>query len=309
MKTSDLTLSIIIILIFIFLYLFNIFVVGVSHIKDNWPIYRCQPLIMPFASTFGHDTSKNFSYCIQNIQTNFMSDLLRPINLNIGILGRITSKITDTLNNVRGFMSIFRFNLAGIFSNIFSTMFNIMIEVQRMIINIKDMIGKMAAIIMTCLYIVSGAMLTMKSMWAGPPGKLVRALCFDPETKVKLKNGEIYPMKDLPLNSILPNGSRVCAVMQISNLDENQNVVEKMYKIKRKLGDAILVSGSHLVYDAAREQFIHVKDLPAAEMSETNCSILSCLITSDHTIQIGEWIFHDWEDSNGSAPKNIGKKE
>jgi hypothetical protein len=53
---------------------------------------------------------------------------------------------------------------------------------------------------------------------------------------------------------------------------------------------------------------VHVKDLPAAEISEVKCDVLYCLITSDHTIQIGEWIFHDWEDSNGSEPKNIGKK-
>jgi hypothetical protein len=55
------------------------------------------------------------------------------------------------------------------------------------------------------------------------------------------------------------------------------------------------------------KQFIHVEDLPSAAASEENCAVLSCLITSDHTIPIGGWIFHDWEDSNGSAPKKIGK--
>ena len=29
------------------------------------------------------------------------------------------------------------------------------------------------------------------------------------------------------------------------------------------------------------------------------------LITSDHSIPIGEWIFHDWEDNNGSPSKNL----
>jgi hypothetical protein len=72
--------------------------------------------------------------------------------------------------------------------------------------------------------------------------------------------------------------------------------------------DDILVSGSHLVYDPSIKQFVHVKDLPSSELSEVDCDVLSCLITSDHTIPIGEWIFHDWEDSNGSAPKKIGGK-
>ena len=281
-----------------------------QRIKDNWPAYRCQPLVIPFASMFGHNTTQNFAYCIQNIQTNFMSDLLKPVNFNLSLLGSIVSDLTTNLNAARGFLSVFRLNISDIFGNIFATMFNIMIEIQRTVINIKDMIGKMTGIMMTTLNILNGSMMTMTSAWAGPPGGLVRALCFHPETKIVLKNGETYPMKDVPLNSILPNGSRVCSVMQISNLDKDGNHVEEMYKIKRHLKesavDDILVSGSHLVYDVTVGQFVHVKDVLVAQKSASKCDILYCLITSDHTIQIGEWIFHDWEDSNGSVPKNIG---
>ena len=150
--------------------------------------------------------------------------------------------------------------------------------------------------------------MTMTSAWTGPPGGLVRALCFHPETKVNLKNGEIVSIKDIPLNSILSNGSRVCAVMQISNLDENGNFVEDLYKVHNKSTESILVSGSHLIYDAPLKQFVHVNELNGSEKTDENCAVLYCLITSDHTIQIGDWIFHDWEDSNGSAPKNIQKK-
>jgi hypothetical protein len=314
MAASDTSLTIIIVIIFIGLYLFNLIVVGMKRIKDNWPVYRCQPLVIPFASVFGHDTSTNFAYCIQNIQTNFMSDLLKPLTFNMDILGGITAGLTDNLNQFRGFMSMFRFNLSDIFQNIFGTMFNIMIEVQRTVINIKDMIGKLAGILMTTLYLLNGSMLTMSSAWNGPPGGLVRALCFHPDTQLNLQNGEMVAMKDIPLNSVLSNGARVCAVMQISNLDEKGAIVEKMYKVKRTRhaknvnanADDIIVSGSHLVYDSTVQQFVHVKELPVAELAGVDCPVLYCLITSDHTIQIGDWIFHDWEDNNGSEAKNIG---
>ena len=147
--------------------------------------------------------------------------------------------------------------------------------------------------------------MTMESAWAGPPGGLVRALCFDPETKLTLMNGKHIAMKDVPLNSILQNGARVCAVMQISNLDENNAIIEKMYRVA-STSTSILVSGSHLIYNPSINQFVHVKDLPTSEVSDVDCAVLSCLITSNHTIPIGEWIFHDWEDSNGSPPKKIG---
>jgi hypothetical protein len=315
MKTSDLTLSIIVIFLFMLLYVFNLLVVGIQRIKDNWPVYRCQPLIMPFAGVFGHNSSENFAFCIQNMQKNFMGPLLQPLNFNIGLLGDITSGLTDSVNSNRSFLSYFRVSVNDTFSNIFSTLFNMMVEIQRIFINIKDIVGKLVGVMTTSLYILNGSIMTMESAWNGPPGGLVRALCFHPDTKLTLKNGEIKSMKDIPLNSILQNGTRVCAVMQISNLDENNAIIEKMYRVKRNLsnndneGDCdILVSGSHLIYNPDIKQFVHVKDLPMSEVTEIDCDVLSCLITSDHTIPIGEWIFHDWEDSNGSAPKNIGSK-
>lgn len=300
MAASDTTLTIIIIITFALIYLFNIILISIKRIKDNWPLYRCQPMVMPFASFFGQNTLKNFSFCIQNIQTSFMDELLKPMNLNMDGIQSITKSLTKDLDFARQFMSGFRFDLGGIFSNIFATLFNIMVEVQRLIISIKDMIGKFTGILITTLYVLEGAIMTMTSAWAGPPGELVRALCFHPETKLKTKDGEIFSMKDIPLNSILPNGSRVCAVMQISNLDKNGGIVEKMYKVKD-----IIVSGSHLIYDPSVDNFIHVKDLPLAEETDIECPVLYCLITSDHTIQIGDCIFHDWEDSNGSEPKNL----
>ena len=105
MKTSDLTLSILVIFIFILLYIFNLLVVGIQRIKANWPVYRCQPLIMPFASVFGHDSSENFAYCIANMQKNFMGPLLQPLNFNISSLGDITGGLTNNLNINRDFIN------------------------------------------------------------------------------------------------------------------------------------------------------------------------------------------------------------
>jgi len=310
MNTSDLTLSIIVIVMFIFLYIFNLVVVGMQRIKENWPVYRCQPLVMPFASFFGHDTSKNYAYCIQSMQKGFMDDLLKPMSFNVNLLGDITGDLTKDFNNFREFTKYFRFSMMDAFSNIFATLFNMMVEVQRSIISIKDMVGKVVGIMTTTLYVLDGSVMTMESAWSGPPGQLVRALCFHPETKLELKNGNKVSMKDIELNSIFENGTRVLSVMKISNLDKNGNIIEKMYKVKRNIkdnndDDYILVSGSHLVYNPDNKQFVEVKDLPSSEISQVDCETLSCLITSNHTIPIGSWIFHDWEDNNGSPSKSL----
>ena len=112
-------------------------------------------------------------------------------------------------------------------------------------------------------------------------------------------------MKDIPLNSILKNDTQVCAVMSISNLDNKGAYVERIFKMNDgEEGETILVSGSHLVLDPETQTFVKVKDLQGKNsptLTNIECDTLSCLITSDHTIPLGKWIFHDWEDDNGKS--------
>ena len=115
--------------------------------------------------------------------------------------------------------------------------------------------------------------------------------CFDPDTLVKLKNGTILSMKDLNLGDILENGSIVESVMKIDN---KRNFVP-LYLIKGQERD-IYVTGSHLVFNNKTKQFCHVEDYYKASLSCKRVDWFSCLITSDHKIQIGNEVFWDWED-------------
>ena len=45
----------------------NIVSVGIKNIEDNWPTYRCNPVVMPFAGMFGQNAVTNFTYCIQTM--------------------------------------------------------------------------------------------------------------------------------------------------------------------------------------------------------------------------------------------------
>ena len=69
MRASDIARVILIVLVFGILYAVNILAVGIERIKQNWPLYRCNPMIMPFASYFGKDTEQNFSQCVGKLQS------------------------------------------------------------------------------------------------------------------------------------------------------------------------------------------------------------------------------------------------
>ena len=305
MNILDLTLAIFIILIFAGLFAFNLLTIGISKIKNNWPVYRCNPVVMPFASIFGQDAVTNFTYCIQTMQSNYMTYLMQPLHYSLDVIGKTGSNITDAINDVRAFFNNIRNFVINIVQSIFGVFLNILIEFQSVTITIKDMFSKMIGIMATLMFTLSGSIQTMTATWAGPPGQLARKLCFHPDTKVRLSNNKVFRMKDIPLNSILPNGTIVKAVMNISNLDDNGNHVEDLYSIKGGEGSDILVSGSHLVYDVTQKQFIHSSELNCAIKTDIKCSEFSCLITSNHIIPIGKWIFHDWEDNNGSKSKQI----
>ena len=306
MKTSDLTLTIFIIFIFVVLNLFNVLGTSLKNVQKNWPKYRCNPVVIPFSGFFGHDAVQNFTYCIQNIQSSSMSDLLEPTNYNLSSLSNQMGSSNDSSNSSRGFMGQFRGFITNIVGGIMSTFLNLLIELQKVVIDIKDLFAKLVGIMATLLYQLTGTVLTLNSTWAGPPGQIVRALCFHPDTLVKTYNNSIIKMKDLKSGDKLKNGKIIQVTMNIHNLDENGKYIESLYTMPAGEDDQpILVSGSHLVFDSKKQNFISVKDSAKSTPSNINSEKLACLITTDHLIPLGKYIFHDWEDNNGSPSKNI----
>ena len=309
MKSGDLGLTILIILLFLVFYLFNILTIGIQNIKDNWIEYRCNPSIMPFASIVGPNginASENFTYCIQNMQSSYMSFLLQPVNYNIGVIGETAKGLSESLNSSREFFNKLRNMITDTISSIFSVFLNIIIEFQRIIIDIKDLFAKLVGILVTMMYVLDGSIKTMNSTWNGPPGKLVRALgkCFHPDTKIQLQSGKYIKMKDVKLGEILKNGSIVEGVMMLHNLDEHKKYIDNYYVILGGENNKdIYVTGSHLIYNKDLNDFQQVCYYPHAIPSNHSSEYFSCLITNNHIIQIGNNIFHDWEDNNGSISK------
>jgi hypothetical protein len=260
-----------------------------DDVKNNWPTYRCNP---PYW-VFSEDISTDFNYCIQQTQTNTMSYLLQPMNFLISNLTEVSGGLVDSLNNMRKMIANIRSFTSSIIQNIFGVFSNLIIEFQKILIAIRDMVGKIIGILMVIMYVMDGSIKTMRSMWNGPPGDLVRSIgsCFHPETKIRTKTGEIYAMKDLPLGIELEDGGKVFSVLKVDNPNK-----DLLYKILND-DDAIYVTGEHFILDPETNKFIQVKDYKGAELqTEVYSSWFSCIITTNRRIPIGKHIFWDWED-------------
>jgi len=265
---------------------------SIKEIKDNWPLYRCNPMYMPLSD----DMNTDFTYCVQNITSSFMGFLLQPITFITSTLATLGGSFSDQINSIRQMFDKIRTFVSSIIQSIFGVFLNIIIEFQKIIMGMKDLIGKTIGILVTLMYVMDGSLKTMNSAWSGPSGQLVRVLgkCFYPETKIKLKNGNIIAIKDINLGDILENGSVVHSTMKI----DNKNNKEDLYCIKEKgvNKENIYVTGSHLVYDTYTAKFIKVSDYSNATKSKVQTDWFSCLITSNHKITIGSELFWDWED-------------
>lgn len=176
MRTVDILHSTFIVLIFVMLYIINVYSVGFKHIEDNWAKYRCNPLVMPISSMFGVSPKENMMYCVQNMQSVFLGDLLQPVYFVMRGVSSFGGVIGDSLNSVRKAFSAFRIMSLGSMFNVFGVFINLMIETQKMVIKVKDTMGKTAGVIGTTAYLLDGSVKTAQSTWNGPIGESVRVV-------------------------------------------------------------------------------------------------------------------------------------
>ena len=259
------------------------------EIKENWPIYRCNP---PYW-IFSENISEDFTYCVQNTQMNMMGYLLQPLNYMITSLTSIGGSFNESINNIRVMFSSIRGFVSDIIQNVFGVFLNLIVEFQKIIISIKDMVGKMIGIVVTIMYVLDGSIKTMNSAWSGPPGQLVRAIgsCFDPKTIITLDDGKEYEIQNIPLGSVLKDGGKVFAVLKVDNTKK-----EALYKIKGTHQD-IFVTGEHFINDKLTNKWIQVKDYKNAKLQSNMIrEYFSCLITTNGHIPIDNELFWDWED-------------
>jgi hypothetical protein len=250
-------------------------------IQDNWLENRCNPMYMPFAD----DIQSNFIYCIQNVQSNLMPYLLEPIHFILSMLTDFGGGISNSVNSMRGVMSSFVSNATNVFINIYGAFMGIIIAFQRIVLGIQDIINKMVGVVVTLLYILEGTMDTMNSAWAGPPGQLVRALCFHPNTQLRKKDNTLFPICESKIGDILIDGSIVTKIHHFTNCKD-----ENLYE----LNNNIKVSGTHHIF--YNNKWMMVKDIPDIQPSHIKCDELFSLETTTQNIYIDDFVFWDWND-------------
>ena len=310
MNITDILKLILVLLVFLGIFFGNMLAMGIQEIKDNWPKYKCNPMVMPFAESLGYDSRKNFTECIGGIMEALIGKFLGPINSTLDMTNQVGGALVKDMSNIKmGFPKLkgMNFKLGLDMKGAFS---NIVIKVQKMMIKITDLVSKVGTTAGIIANITDGLSMAGISFDCGPNGDFIRfaaggkkpsccknlSCCFHPNTIIKLNNGTYKKIKDITLNDTLENNIDVIATMKIKGN-------EKLYKIySNTLNDYIYVTGSHHILENINndkynlDNYIFVNEFKHAVPTDISNDTYYCLVTSNHNIPVGEYIFWDWED-------------
>jgi hypothetical protein len=275
-----------VILVFALAWLAPLYSLKMQDISDNWVKYRCDPRVMPFASMFGHDTVANFADCAQQIQGEVIDEALAPLNYNLLNVGKTVGGLGDAIQDTRKVMNQTRGFLGEITSKIFSVFLNITLQFENMTIKTRDLVAKLLGVVATLLYMLTGGVKIGESIVDGPIVGMMKSVCFDPYTPVKLECGKIKSIQDIETGEVLAGGSYVVATMRLKNTQR-----EPYYLIS-----GVKVTGYHKVRNDRTGQYVFVHKHPDAKKLEDIPEDLNCLITHDHLIRLGETTFWDWTE-------------
>ena len=278
---SDAFLSVIIILLFGFIYLITILGTNLSHIKKNWPLYRCNPIIMPFASYFGVDSEENMQKCTMNTQSSFMDAFLQPLYAmqassldNQQTMHKSQKASTANVTKHRGIM-------ASMTGSIFNKLNNVLIEMTKTGLTMEDNMARVQGLFTTVFYLVKSITLVIQSI-----SSIIVEFpfyCFAKNTIIPtLHNGNI-PIQHLTPGTILSDLSIVTATMILDSTGQDAFFL-----------DNTIVTGSHKVLH--KTKWIYVKDHPDAISLPPLNDPIYCFNTNHKTIKLHNTTFSDWDD-------------
>ena len=243
---------------------------NIKKLKANWPQYRCNPMYMPMAGLVGQDVFTNFTGCIMKNFQDYAGFMMDPIMSIFTDMSDSVGEIGSAMDDMRGMMSDVRGGFLGIVGTVFGKIENLMSQFQYIIIRMRTLLARVVGIMMSFMYIFYGGMQTGESVGAGPIGKTVSFLCFDPLTEIETFYGEKIPMSSASLGTKLKNGATVTSVYMLVGVGVD------MYTL-----DGVNVSGNHKVIYG--DNPIPVKQHPLAKRSNS-LPILVCIDTSNNRI-------------------------
>jgi len=256
----------------------------ITEVQKNWPKYRCQPSIMPFAFLYGHNTAENFQYCMGNLFQGSAMEIAGPFAGMIGSFTQTVSASMNATNSLRQSVATMGGGINVIFQDFTDRIKNFFFQLRLSAIRMKNLLTRMYTILFSIMYMGLSGMTAASNFGNTVLFSFLDAFCFPPETEIHVKGKGIIPLYKVLIGDILTDGSKVTAKFHFAG--QGQEMV---------LLDKIQVSTNH--YVLFQGKWIKAVDHPdAVPTGPYERNSLLCLNTDTHSIPIGSYVFRDYDE-------------
>lgn len=261
-----------------------------DKIKEDWPNQRCSPMIMPFASYFGHDAKENFEFCMGKIFSTHSQSYLGSIT---GIFGQFSSILTsmfNSMNSMRNTIASLGGGINVIFQEFTERISMFFFKLRMTSIYMKSLFMRMYALLFSVMYMGMSGISGMTSFTNTFLFSFLDTFCFPEETPIIVEGKGSIPIKDVRIGDILlPGRSKVTATFEFEA--RGQPMVQ--------LGSVVVSTNHYVMYNG---HAIKAGNHPDAIQlgpwkSEKH---LFCLNTHDHHIPVSILTFMDYDETSAA---------
>ena len=264
--------------------------IDIQRIKDNWADYRCNPIIMPFASLFGEDTKQNFDFCLGKIFNTHSQGIVGSIMAMFTTFTNLLESIFDSLSSLRTTIATLGGGINVIFQEFTERISNFFYQLRVSAIRIKMLMGRLYALLFSIMYMGTSGLTGMSSFTNTYLFSFLDTFCFPGETELNvLRPSGIrrVPIQDIQIGDVLmPGSTRVTATFEFYST--GQPMVH--------VGPALVSTNHYLMHNGVP---VMAGEHPSAIQygpwdSEAH---LFCVNTTDHTIPIEYLTFLDYDET------------
>jgi hypothetical protein len=280
------TVILMVIIVFVLTFGLNK-IFDVRNIKKNWATERCSPMIMPFASIFGHNTKENFEFCMGKVFNVHSMPFFGSIAVLFTQFTDLLTKIFDSISSLRNIIASLGGGINVVFQEFTERISNFFFKLRISAIHIKTLIGRMYAILFSVMYMGLSGITGMSTFTNTFLFSFLDTFCFPSETLIGVKDKGPTQIKHIKIGDVLlPTESTVTATFKFYS--KGQPMV--------KLGSTI-VSTNHYVHYLGKP--IKAGEHPLAiKIEDWNSNEpLYCLNTHNNKIPIDDLIFLDYDET------------
>jgi hypothetical protein len=250
---------------------------SLKEITENFPKYRCNPMIMPFAGNFGVDAKENFNFCLTTIFNVKAAEIFAPIYNLLGGFSDIVKTIIDVSLGIRKLFSNFLLGVNNFIRSTRDRIQSVLFSIRMSFLKINNLMGRVYGTMYAVIWMGTSAMTAGFNLGENDLVRFLFEFCFDPTTQVELKDGTFKAIQDLHIGDELAHiGGKNPVVTSIFRFSGEKTQMVQIHDV--------IMSSEHYVRD--KGEWIpaksHISSIPVQSIPE-----LVCINVSGHKFKVG----------------------